>query len=95
MELNHSREANSQSRISSPFIETEGLLPCSQGPTTGPYPESDESNPHPHMNTVSLRPILILYCVYEVVLLLGFPCPTHLSFFDLITLIIHGEEYKL
>jgi len=27
-------------------MEPEGSLPCSQGPTTGSYPEPNESNPH-------------------------------------------------
>jgi hypothetical protein len=26
-------------------METEGSLPCSQGHSTGPYPEPDQSNP--------------------------------------------------
>jgi hypothetical protein len=28
-------------------MEPEGLLPCSQDPTIGLYPEPDESIPHP------------------------------------------------
>jgi len=29
-------------------VKPEGLLPCSQDATTGPYPKPDESNQHYH-----------------------------------------------
>jgi hypothetical protein len=38
----------SYTRTSQNFMELEGLLPCSQELSTGPYPEPDQSNPcHP------------------------------------------------
>jgi hypothetical protein len=27
-------------------MEHEGSLPCSQDPSTGPYPKADQSSPH-------------------------------------------------
>jgi hypothetical protein len=48
----------SHSRSSQHFIESEGSLPCSQEPSTGPYPEPDQSNPY--HSILSFRSILIL-----------------------------------
>jgi hypothetical protein len=39
-------------------MKPEDSLPCSQGPSTGPYPEPDQSNPY---HPISLRSILILF----------------------------------
>jgi hypothetical protein len=30
-------------------MEPEDLLPCSQEPAIGPYPEHDKSSPHPQI----------------------------------------------
>jgi hypothetical protein len=32
-----------------PFVKLTNWLPCSQEPATSPYPEPDESTPHPHV----------------------------------------------
>jgi hypothetical protein len=54
-------------------MEPEDSLPCSQQPTTGPYPEPDASSTH--ILTVSLRSILIL----SSHLRLGVPSDLYLS----------------
>jgi len=35
-------------------MKFEGQLPCLQEPATGPFPEPDESNPHPHIRSRSV-----------------------------------------
>jgi hypothetical protein len=65
MEQSPSWEAKSLSYSRNPpsFMEPQGSLPCSQKPATGPYPEADETNPHPPIN-IFLRPILIYLAIY-------------------------------
>jgi hypothetical protein len=53
-----SRQLCSHSRTSQHFMEPEGSLPSSEEPSTGPYPETNKSNPQ-HASYLS-KPILIL-----------------------------------
>jgi hypothetical protein len=46
MELSPSWEAASSARISQYLMEAEGSLPCSQDPSTVPYPEPDKFSPY-------------------------------------------------
>jgi hypothetical protein len=64
-----SRQLCSYSRTSQHFMELERSLPCSQEPSTGPYPEQDQSNPI-HTIPSYLRSILILFTHLR----LGLPC---------------------
>jgi hypothetical protein len=52
-----SRQLCSYSRTSQHFMEPEGSLPCSQEPSSGPYPEPDQSNPY--HNILSLTYALV------------------------------------
>jgi hypothetical protein len=64
-----SRQLCSYSRTSQHFMEPEGSLPCSEQPSTGPYPEPDQLSPY--------HPIIILSTPY----VLAFPVVSFLLAF--------------
>jgi hypothetical protein len=49
-----SRQFRRYSRISQNFMELEGSILCPQDPSTGPYPEPDESNPY-HLSKINFN----------------------------------------
>jgi len=65
-------------------MEPEGSLLCSQQPTTGPYTESDASNPH--ILTLSI-PVLF-FCLH-----LGFPSGHFSSGFPLNSLCMSSSTF--
>jgi hypothetical protein len=41
-------------------MEPEGSLPCLQGPSTGPYPEPDQSSPYHPIQLSKIHSYIIL-----------------------------------
>jgi hypothetical protein len=57
---------NTYTRISQHFMEPEVSLPCSQEPSTGPYPEPDLSNPyHPIPSTLVKATIFVRWAEFQ------------------------------
>jgi len=92
------------------FMESESLLPCSQGTTSGAYSESDESNPDPHILRcililpyhihVALRRGVSLSCVSTenlnafIICPMRASCPTHLFPLDSLILTRKNNNYE-
>jgi hypothetical protein len=54
--FSRSRQLRSHSKTSQRFMEPESSLPRSQEPVTGPYPESNRSNPyHPILSKINFN----------------------------------------
>jgi hypothetical protein len=92
-------------------MRPEGLLSCSQEPSTGPYPESDQFSPyHPLLSKIHfiiIHPHVLIFLVVSLflafshisymhsLLLIHATFRDHLILLDLIILIILWEEYNL
>jgi hypothetical protein len=70
-------------------MKSEGSLPCSQEPTTGPCSEPDESSPHTKPNFLKIDLNI------SVISDMRATCPAHIIILYFITLIISGEEYEV
>jgi hypothetical protein len=65
------------------FMEPKSSLPCSQEPATGPYPEPDESDPHPKPDFLKIhfKTIIHFHAVLPSGLFTsGFPTKTLCAF---------------
>jgi hypothetical protein len=61
-----SRQLCIYSRTSQHFMEPENSLPCTQEPSTGPYPQPDRSNPyHPILSHLFLKPGTTTACFHK------------------------------
>jgi hypothetical protein len=86
------------------FLELESSLSCSQEPSTGPYPDPDQSSPyHPILGTILILsthrtglPSGLFPAGFPTNIIIAFraTCPVNLILLDLIILIILGEEYE-
>jgi hypothetical protein len=46
--LSGEADRSSAAKHCAPFMVLDGWLSSTEGPASGPYPEPDESSPHPH-----------------------------------------------
>jgi hypothetical protein len=93
------------------FMEVEDLFPCLQEPTIGPCPESVDFRPHPiQLRTILMLTSRLCLNIPSGIFRSGFRLksdmnfstpplhilfPVHLSYLDMLLLLIFSEELKL
>jgi hypothetical protein len=68
-----SHQLCSHSRTSQHFKEPEGSSPCSQEPSTGPYPEPDRSSPHNLVRSTLILSTHLRLGLHSALIPSGFP----------------------
>jgi hypothetical protein len=61
--LSGEADRSSAAKHCAPFIVLDGWLSSTEGPASGPYPEPDESSPHPYSLIFKILFILSYYAV--------------------------------
>jgi len=75
-------------------MRLKGALPCSKEPNAEPYPQPDESTPHPHTSYSLISSLVISPSTTKPpsgILPSGFPTNMHASF----PCVLHGQPISI